>query len=880
LPATREADLVDELADHLDDRYRDRLARGETPRVAARAALDELREHDAFEREYRSVAVATPRTPLRGLTGLATDVRHALRSLARRPGQTALMLLTLGVGMAGTTTVYAVVDAVVLRPLPYRAADRLVSVGLTFPEQPWRPDVSGLQALYGASVPDAMDWREQARAFDDLVPVEEHTLLLPDRGHGPELVNAASVGQGFFELFDVTPAIGRTFVASDFEVVSDAVMLVSHASWLQRYGGAADAIGRREAGITIIGVLEPGFRMPEAVGSRPAEFWLPLRPDEMRYQARGRRTGPVVGRLREGVTLDAAREDIGAVQARISEVFPLEHTTRDGRRVGAGANLLQAQTVGNTARPLFIFLGAAAMLLGIACVNAVNLLLLRGLDRRGELAVRRALGADRARLLQSLLVESVCLALGAGLLGVALAYGGVELFLRLGPTSLPRLGDVAINGRVLLATAMASVGTGVIVGLMPAIRSTGAASIAGAFGGETGFTAAQPGSRMRMTLVGAQLALATVLAVGSSLLFASFLRVYTSDVGFDPDRLSTFVMPIKIDDSTPSDRIWDDLLAEVRRVPGLDAVGGASDVPFQSTTWRPGVGVDGAEPGPIEGGYAGFIVTPGYFGVIGARVVAGREFTPADRADTEPVVVVNETFARRFLRGRAPTGARLTVASERGHVDASIVGVVADIVERRVEDGVRPAVYLPHTQHPWLTGPTVVVRSERDPGTLFPELRQAAARFNPRLPVLGLAGFADRADRMQVEPRFRAALFGAFAVTSLVLSALGLYSSLAHSVGRRRKEIGIRLALGADPRSVSAMVLRQGAAVGVLGLAAGLAGALGLTRLLGSFLYGVTAVDPVAFGASALILLGVSLAAAASPAHSAARTDVARSLRH
>lgn len=884
LPPSRVADLTDELAAHLDDRYRDRLASGEAPDAAERAALVELRDHEVFEREYRW-AIDDER---RGLTrivsvvsGLTADLRHAVRALARRPAQTLLVVLTLGAGMAAATTVYAVVDGVVLRPLPYPEADRLVMVGLIYPEQAWRADAPDVQALYGASAADAFDWQAQARAFEDLVPVEQRTLLLPDRGHGPELVDSASVGEGFLELFGATPIFGRSFVPIDFDVASDPVMLISHATWMHRYGGALDAVGRQEAGRTIIGVLEPGFRMPDAVVSRPVEFWGPLRPEDARYEPRGRRSVAVVGRLREGVTLDAARDDIAGVQVRIAEAFPGDYTTPDGRRLSAGVNRLQAQTVGAAARPLYIFLGAALLLFGIACVNAINLLLLRGLDRRGELAVRRALGADRIRLLRGLLVESVSLAAGGGVVGTLLAYGGVELFRWLGPTSVPRLGEVAIDGRVLLASAVVSMGAGVLVGLVPAMRATGRAATSVSFGGEAGFTgAAASGNRLRSTLVGVQVALATVLAVGAGLLFASFVRIQSRDVGFDPERLSAFTMPVKVEGRVSSEQVWDALLAEVRRVPGLDAVAGASDVPYYATTWRPGVGVEGAEPGPILGGYAGFVVTPAYFNAIGARIVDGRGFSTADRAETQPVAIVNATFVRRFFPHRRPVGAPIELETGEGRTDAVIIGVVADIVERRVEDGVRPAVYLPHTQQPWLIGPTVVVRSAREPATLFPELRQAAARFDARLPVLDLSSFDDRADRRLVEPRFRAVLFGAFAAVSLTLAAVGLYSSLAHSVGRRRKELGIRMALGADPRRLFGMVLRQGATVSSLGLVAGLAGAFALTRLLEAFLYGVTAADPITFGVSAVVLLAVSLLAAATPARRAGRTDVAHSLRN
>jgi len=451
---------------------------------------------------------------------------------------------------------------------------------------------------------------------------------------------------------------------------------------------------------------------------------------------------------------------------------------------------------------------------------------------------------------------------------------------RFGPESMPRLGEIAVNGRVLGVSALGSIGVGLLVSLLSGLRAVGSAGIAPAMTRDVGYTAAAGGGRLRLGLVGVQVALAAVLVVAAGLLVSSYVRAGTSDLGFEPDALASFTLPIKIGDGQSSEAIWNAVLAEVGRVPGVSQVAGTSDIPFTVSMWKPGVGIAGAEPGPILGGYAGFIVTPSYFSTIGARMVEGRDFAASDGSTAEGAVIVNETFARRFLEGRPAAGVPISVFGGFGRLEGRIVGVVADLVEDRVQTPIRPAVYLPHTQMPWMIGPTVVVRSDRPAEALLPDLRRAAAAYDGRLPVIGLGLMHDRASQAIVDPRFRAALFGAFAAVSLCLAATGLYGSLAHAVGRRRKELGIRMALGADARRLSRMVLRQGAIVGGGGLAVGLASAAALSRVLESFLFGVTSREPSIFIGTAAVLLAVSLLAALTPARRAASVDLVASLRH
>ncbi len=881
VPEPRRSEILEELTQHLDDRYREHRSQGRSDAEATRAALAELQDADVLHRELRR----TDDEPLRDdsrrpvLAGLFLEAREALRGLLRRPASTAVVVATLAVGMAATTTIWTIVDAVVLRPLPYADADRLVNVGVMFPGADRREDAPHLQRLAGTAVLDVVDWRARTRSFDALVPIELTSLLLPDGPYGPELANAARVGGGFFSALQAAPTLGRLFVEADFEGTGPEAMVLSHATWQSRYGGDPGVVGRTVGQMTVVGVLSPEFLAPEAIIFRRTDYWTPLRLDSGRYVDRGRRTAMVLGRLAPAVSVDDARAELAAVQAGLNDEYPEGHVYPDGREMSAGLNPLQAETVGSAARPLMIFLAAAGLLLGIACLNAMNLLLLGGIDRQGELALRRALGAGPARLLRAVLFESLWLALAAGAVGSGLAYGGVEAFLWFGGSNLPRLADVVVNGRVLAAVGLLSVGAGLAVGLVPAWRAARSASLSPAMQGSSARGVAAGGATFRSGLVALQLALATILAVGAGLLFSSFLKVTTRDVGFEPDRLTVFQVPSKGLPGPDSWRPWADVMDRVSELAGIDHVAVASDAPHRNPSWAPGIRLPGEAPEATRTGNFGFVVTPSYLDAVGGRLVEGRWLTDADGPDSVPVVVVNETFARRYLTDREPIGAQIVSGVGDEARPWTVVGVVADIVQRRVEDETSPSLYRSYRQEPWVFTPTILVRSARLDDGLGGELRAAATRVFPGLPVIGLQPMREVVSAAQVEPRFRALLFGAFAVVSLLLAAVGLYGSLAHTVGRRARELGIRLALGAAPGQVVGLVVRQGAIACAAGLAMGLAGAMLVGRFVEGFLFEMVPIDPTTYVAAGLTLVVTSIAAVWPPARRAARTDVTRSLR-
>ncbi len=848
-----------------------------------------------FAGQALSVAWCSLRDRLRGhawgrrglssmhMTGLGAELRQTIRGLARRPGRTALVVLTLAAGIAATTTVYTVVDTVILRPLPYAKGDRLVTVGMLFEGREWRADAPNLQHLAGSSVATVVDWQARTRSFEALEAVEQTNFLISDAERGPELVRAAAMTPGFLSLIGARVELGRSLQASDFLPTAPRVGLLSYSSWMQRHGGDADIIGKAESNLTIVGVLSADVVVPEAVFARSPEYWIPLIFSDKRYAERGRRSANVIGVLAEGVTLEAARSELAAVQFALGDEFPNGNVLPDGKRFGAGANALHAETVGASATPLALFLGAATLLLLIAGMNSANLLFLRSLEREGEMALRRALGANRLRLIAGLLLEGVVLAMVAGVLGVLLAELGVRVFLHIGPASIPRLAEVAIDGRVLAVSAGVSLGTGLLAAFWPALRLARSTNLGTGIRDVSSPAVTSSGSRVRLSLVVAQLSIAVVLAVGASLLLNALVRVSNQHLGFEPRDLTSINVPFKQPgaDAIPASVTWDRALDAVRNVSGITSVAVASDPPFADPSWAPWVSLPGAPANTRLEGVAAFVVTPEFFDTIAAPVTAGRGFSDADSEQGEPVIIVNEAFVAAHLGEQDPIGAAVLwrAEGEGSVVSRRVVGVAGDVVQRRVEDPVSPAMYVPAAQTPWPYALNILVRSQRSGAEFTDELRQAVSAFAPGIPILALYPMTTPMETTLMEPQFRAALFAGFAGISLLLAVIGLYGSLSHTVGRRTRELGLRMALGADRRSIFSMVLKQGAAVAGVGISLGLIGAALVARSLQSFLYGVSPLDPMTFVLAALVLGGVAMLAAFSPARRAAGVDVMTSLR-
>ena len=821
-----------------------------------------------------------------GMGAFTQDLRIAARTLTRRPGLALAVIVTLALGISTTTTIFSVVEGVVIRPLPFRDPGALVSMGTTFPGREWREDVPGLMHLAGMSVANWTDLRARARSYEDVAAAEASSMLLPDRGDGPELVAGERVSSGFFELLGVTPALGRTFLPEEYrtDVADGTTMLISWGAFQRRFGADPAVVGTAldKVGIpaTIVGVLPRDFRPPEALFPSVPEFWMPLQPEHPRYADRGRRSVAVLGRLRGGTTVEQARAEGVRIAAELAEEHPEGNVYPNGTWFGIGVNDLHADTVGGTGRTLLIFLGASALLLLLAALNSAMLLLARALDRTRELGVRVALGAGRGRVVRLLLTEAGLLALLGGGLGVALAYGGIEVFLRFAPRSIPSTDRVALDGTVLGVAVLLSVGAGVAAGMLPALRAARRAPWERLRGG--GRAAAQADTRLRSWFVGGQLAIAVLLLAGAGLLLSSFVRLLTVDTGFDAQGLMSMRVDLKRPNAPAGEedwQAWDAVLAEVSRVPGLSAVAGTTNPPFQDPFWAPWIALPGDAPEQRREGIAGYAVTPGYFDAVGTRLLRGRGFEAMDGPDAARVAIVNEAFAREAMAGADPLGTTVRQREGEGEgEETTIVGVVEDVVQARAEDGARPAIYFPYRQVPWPLI-QVVVRSELPSADVASALRRAVARFNPFVPPQDLRTMEARMAATRTTPRFQMVLVGSLALIALLLAAAGLYGAQAHAVGRRRRELGVRVALGAARRGILWMVVAQGLRVAVVGLAVGLTAALALTRVLSGFLFGVRPTDPLTYAGVALVLLVAAVAASLVPALRATAVDPVEVLR-
>lgn len=802
------------------------------------------------------------------------DAALALRGLARRPGFALAAVVTLGLGVGATGTIFSVVDTVLLRPLPFRDAGRLVLVGNTFPRRVWDDQAADLQHLAGVSALNWLAYRDRIRSFEALEALEPSSILLSDAGDGPELASAARVSGGVFQLLGVTPALGRTFLPEEHRVDGPQVVLLSHGTWLRRFGGDPRAVGRAMdggGGAVVVGILPPGFRPPEVVFPSAPDFWMPLQTDHARYTERGRRSLYLLGRLAPGVALASARDEAQGVAQEVAADFPDGNVYENGEILGVGANELKNATVGASRRLLFLFLAASGMLLLIAALNAATLLLARTLERSKELGVRAALGAGVGTLIRLVVTEGLLLGIASGVLGAGLAYGGVAMVHRFGPSSIPRLAEIAVDARILGVTTLVAVVTGVVVGLIPALR-VGRTAPGNYLQGGNGGTASRRGLHLRSALVVAQVTVAVVLLSGAGLLINSFAHLRAVDPGFDPNDLLSLRMDIKRPgaDAAPAWQEWETVVSRVAAVPGVAAAAGTSNPPFQDPFWAPWVRLPG-EGVDVRESNAGYAVTPGYFHVVGTRIVRGRDFTDADGPEGPFVAIVNEAWVRQRLGGGEALGLQLRFTDTEERM-VTVVGVVEDVIQGRAQDGPLPAVYVPHTQADW-PFVQVVARLSLPASTVVPEVRKALTTFNPYVPARDVRTMEDRMMATRTDPRFQALLLGVFATLALLLASAGLYGALAHAVARRRRELGIRTALGAPRTGLLALVVAQGMRLAGVGLVLGLAGALALSQVMERLVYGITPRDPTTYLSVAAVLGAVAAVASFVPAQVATGVD-------
>lgn len=794
------------------------------------------------------------------------DLRIALRSLARRPGFAIVSGVTLALGIGATTAVYTVVDAVLLRPLPYPGSDRLVRVFETFPEQgvDRNPVTAG---NFG-------DWLQEDRIFAALAAWTPGAAdLTGTGGEAPERIPFANVTADFFRVLGVAPRVGRTWTAED--EASGCFVVLSEGFWRDRLGARQDAVGEdltlSGESCRVLGVMPSSVRFPDEV-----PLWSNLVLDADDFANRKSHYLRVVGRLKPGMTVPRAQEAMTAAVARITGEHPQWMTGW-----GAAVVPLQRSMVSDVRTALLVLLGAVGLVLAIACANVANLLLAQAAGRDREMATRTALGASRGQLLRQLLSESLILATAGSAAGVLLAAWGVEVLLRLYPGSLPRGGEVAVDGRVLLAALAVSLAASLSFGLVPALRLGERRLRRGLVSGHLGV---DPGrQRLRAGLVVAELALAVTLAVAAGLLVGSLWKLSQVDVGFEPEGLveSWVLLPsARYPGIDGHSRFVGAAVRRVESVPGVASAAAGTNIPLAGGAPTFSFMIEGRpEPAPGEWVDLPYIaVTPGFFETLGIPRLEGRDFALRDTADAPAVLVISEAMARRFWGDESPVGARLRFRAEDFWY--TIVGVVGNVRERGLDAEPGEVMYAPMAQRKWrwMSSIHLVARAREDPRPLIPSLREAIWSLDPELPATPRT-FDELVSRSMAERRFQMVLLGLFAVLALVLSSCGVFGVMAALVTARRREIGVRMALGARRGQVLGWILRHGVGLTVLGLGLGVLGAVASSRWLESLLFGVSPTEPVVLAGVTVLLAAVALSAAWLPARRAARIDPAEVLR-
>ncbi|CAN5880254.1 ABC transporter permease [soil metagenome] len=806
---------------------------------------------------------------------LLQDIRYAARRLLKSPGFTLVAVLTLALGIGANSAIFSVVNAVLLRSLPFAEPEQLVVFGTT--KRGEEPRAGSM------SPPDYMSLREHNRSFSDVSAFSYGGATLTGMDE-PERIEAAWVSAGFFELFGAAPVLGRTIAPEEVQPGNTTVAVLSYAMWQQPFGGDPDVIGRTITlnGVTrtIIGVAPRGFDFPQK-----RALWVPLTHNEFfsSETAVNRRAQylNVAGRLRPGVSVEQAAAEVRSLAAQLEQQFPETNTN-----VTLATLPLHEVMVGEVRTPLLVLLGAVGLVLLIACANVANLLLARAAAREGEIAVRAALGAGRGRLVRQLLTESVLLGLIGGALGLLLAYWGTTLLSALRLEGIPRLDEIGLDGAVVGFTLVVALLTGAIFGLIPALQATRTDLTSTLREGGRGALGGVRGSHARSMLVVSEMALAVMLLIGAGLLIRSFLQLQQVDPGFRTEQALAFDLELpsqSYSEGPQQAEFFRALIERLQPLPGVQAVSAVNILPMANDRFIINFDVEGRDEAPpgerpvLEVRVA----TPDYFRTMGIPLRRGRAFGDADRADAPPVVVINEMAARRYFPDEDAIGQRIRLGWGPGDdrfAGGEVVGVVADVRQVGPSEDYVPEIYLPYTQVP-VSDMSVIVRTAGDPLALAGVLRSQVRELDPNLPLSNLRTLDQLVAQSVAQPRFYMLLLTVFAAVALALAAIGIFGVMSYSVAQRTREIGIRVALGAEPQRVLQLVVGRALRLALLGVAVGLLGALALTRLLESLLFGVSTTDPLTFVAVAVLLAAVALLASYLPARRASGVDPIVALR-
>ncbi|MGB6875323.1 MAG: ABC transporter permease [Candidatus Acidiferrales bacterium] len=872
--------LDSELRFHVEQQTAGNIAAGMSPAEARRRALAQFGGLEYIKEETRDA---------RGTHFIETffqDVRYALRMLRKSPGFTAVAVLTLALGIGASTAVFSLVDVVLLKPLPFPHAERIVF--------PWRLPPHGLNLGFD-KIPwgrfDFLFLSQESKTFEYLGAFQSDSFNLTGSGD-PVRLDGLRASAGFFSTLGVSPSLGRAFTQEEDYPGREHEVILSYALWRERFGADPGILGRtlelNGAPYTVIGVMPRGFAFPRA-NEMPSVFdftsqcqlWVPLALNHSPLIPNEPFGLAVVGRLRPGVTVAQAQAEMNL----LGKSLEAQYLNRKGWFT-SDVTPLTHQVAGDTRQPLLLILGAVGVVLLIACFNVASLLLTRSLARKRELTLRAALGAGRLRLICQVLTESIVLAGAGALAGILLAQCAIYFVKILGPSSIPRLGEMGLDIRVFVFALGVSLITGILFGLAPALGATQGNLVESLKEGGHRSSSSAAAQKARQSLVVSQIALALVLVIAAGLLTRTFYRLLTVDPGFRPVHVLTFKLSLsalKYSDPAHMVSFYRNALRQLQAMPGVQSAGITDIVPMGGATNATRLRIPGrtkADPSDIPvANYS--VASPGYFAAVGTPILRGRSFLESDTADSMPVTIISNTMAKKFWPGQDPLGKQVGPMSSLYPL-ATIVGIAADVKHISLREAPSPEMYVPYTQKVWVPLLTMdaVLRTTQDPASISATARATVHSIDPDLPLADIEPLTDIVVDSMTGQRFAMLILGAFGAIALALAMIGMYGVISYGVAQRTQEIGIRIALGAQRRDVLQMVLGHGIRLAALGIGIGLAAAFGVTRLMGSFLYGVAATDPLTFVAVSLLLLAVALLACYIPARRAMRVDPMVALRY
>lgn len=803
------------------------------------------------------------------------DLRYAIRTLMKRPGFCAIAVLTLALGIGANTAIFSVIDAVVLKPLPYAQPERIVQI--------WEYDKRQAPAPGTISPYNFADWQKQAKLFDEMAAYRYVNFTLTDRNQ-PESLRGSAVSASLFSVLGAKPMLGRDFLPEEDAPGKNHEVILSYGFWQQRFAGNRDVLNQtvqlNGESYTIIGMMPKGFEFPGEV-----DLWSPLGIDLTRGE-RGNRYLFAVGRLKPETELKTAQADLDTVAANLAAQYPNSNTNS-----GIYLVSLHEQIVNKSVRvSLFVLLGAVGLVLLIACANVTNLLLVRATARRKEVAIRLSIGASRWHLVRQFLTEGILLSVIGGGLGLLLAWWGVDLILAVVPNTLPRVKEIGVDGNVLIFTLLASLIAGTLSALVPAFYGTKVDlnhSLK-----ESGQAVASSSLRRGVLglLVSAEIAIAVVVLIGAGLLLTSFLRLQQVNPGFNPTNLLTVQLSLpaaKYKDPKQQAIFYQRALERINTIPALEAAGAVSDLPFSHSRSLSSFEIEGRPSQPTDDGLnADYrIVSPNYFKTLNIPFVEGRDFNDRDNQTTTGVIVVNQSWARNFFPHDNPIGKRVRIGDD-GEIALygkpiwrEVVGIVGDIKHDDLAEQAKPEMYVLYLQQP-IARMMFVVRGKGDSGSFTAAIRYEIQGLDSDLPIYNIRLMNERLASSILPQRFNAILIGIFAIVALILALMGIYGVMSYTVEQNTRDIGIRMALGAQNREVMAMVIKQGLKLALIGIAVGLIAAYLLSQTISDLLYGISPTDTMTFVYVSLLLTGVALVACAVPARRAMKVDPMIALRY